>query len=145
MLTQLLVDLQNVLAGESGLNITTILGYPNTGRTEPTLPMGSVVFQRVTYNRQPNSQAFRQRLGQTQPIGVSVDVMVYIFASNEYSLLALCDLLSAMRADVSSVTSETVKWSVSYGDVVRSEFAGATVEERFLAYVAECQFTLSRT
>lgn len=143
MLSQLLIDLQTALAAESALDTTTILGYPNLGRTEPTLPIVAVVWQRWSYARQPTTGAFRPRLGQVQPAGRSIDVMVYLFASNEYNLLALCDRLDGLRASLSYVESDGVKHMLTYADVQRSDLAGPTQDERLLAYMAECMVTLT--
>lgn len=121
-----------------GLGLPAMLGFPETGRTQPPLPVACVVFQHESY---ASANRPLPRLGQVQPAGADIVAGLYIAARNEQELLALADALSAVKTTLAAVRVDGQVWVVRYGETRR---AVVDLAERQLAYVTETEITFSR-
>lgn len=139
---KLLVDLQRALAADDALGIKMILGFPNMGRMAPTFPLGAVVFGEAAYGVGANGVT-RARIGQHQPIGVSIIATLYLFAEDEYGLLGLVDQLVRVRGQMAQVDSEGVRYWLHIDPIRRSDLSMPAPDETMLDYIVECRVVMT--
>ncbi len=113
------------LPGERGLDIPLILGYPDVGRIQPTLPLGALVFLSDDYARGSGGVGdTRPRIGQVQPAGYQFGARLTLFARNERELLSLIDRFRLLKAGgLNSLTVEGRQYTIRYGPTEREQFS----------------------
>lgn len=122
-------------AMETALSIDVILGYPDTGRTTPTLPLAAVTFSDDDYGRTALQQQNR-RIGQSQPTGRSAKGNLYLYAASERALLGLVDTLYSAKGSVAAVVVDSINVTVSHGQTVR---LAVDIDETQLRFGVVCE------
>ena len=104
----------------TSLSITVRLGFPEVGKTPISYPLGAVVFDGDDY-RQLTGGVQRKRIGQVEPAAQTVSVNLYLFAADEYKMLALVDSMRAVKSSVATVTADSTDIQIRYGPTRRTQ------------------------
>jgi hypothetical protein len=131
------MDLLKRPANADGLGIPVILGFPETGRKEPALPMAALTFEEDDYH---NTQGAVRRIGQIPPSGSTVTLSLYLFADTELNLLNLIDRLRDVRERLGSFTVQERVFTARYAATQRSHLGDQNAK---LVYATETAITLS--
>lgn len=121
-----------------GLGMSIILGPPDTGRTDPTLPIGAMVFTMDHYDTQP--RGLRPRVGQVPATGNENQAILYVYTTGERELLQAIESLRETKQRVASVEVDSVVFVVRWGPTERFPYAG---EDRTLMFAAQCGISFS--
>lgn len=116
----------------AGLGIPVILGFPELGRPDVTLPIAAVTFSADDY-----AQPGKRRIGQTEPAGRIVQGTLHVFAGNERQLLTLVDALHESKKVIASLAVSGTVVKISFGGTRRTDYGS---DERQLAHAAATDF-----
>ena len=102
------------------LTINVVLGLPEIGRPDVTLPIGALQFRESQYG-----EANARTLGNPAPKGTTERFALYVIAKHESQLLGLVDALKLVKAHMSSLAIGDEVLTLRWQATRRSElFAG---------------------
>lgn len=119
-LIELFVAYQEAVA--DALEISCILGYPDTSRGTVTLPIAALTILDEDYARLPPNRATQRRIGQTQPIGRSARASLYIYAANERALIGYVEALFGAKGTLTGLNVGETLVNVDYQPTQRQPF-----------------------
>ena len=122
---------------QPGLGLPVILGFPDTGRTTPTYPIGAITFDEDDFRSDGRKV---RTIGRVEAQGSTITVVLFLIHESEAGLLELVDRLRVLRNVVSGLVADDTKFVMKYGPTKRSP---QDPEHPNLAYVTETMLTLN--